>query len=100
MVEFSVDTNIYSDSCISKTVYALSDNFVINRKSNGTKETISIVNKIDGKCSEDSVYAIFMEQLNDYKLRDIIERETHDIRVILYAKAFGNFDNVEESDIV
>ena len=35
--------------------------------------------------------------LNDYKLRQIIEEETHDIRVILYAKAFSDFDELEEN---
>lgn len=33
-----------------------------------------------------------MEVLNDYKLRQIIENETHDIRTILYIKAFGDID--------
>ena len=33
--------------------------------------------------------------LNDYKLRQVIEDETHDIRTILYAKAFADFDDID-----
>ncbi len=40
-----------------------------------------------------------LETLNDYKLRQIIEEETHDIRTILYAKAFADFDDIDENEI-
>jgi His-Xaa-Ser system protein HxsD len=33
--------------------------------------------------------------LNDYKLRDIIESETHDIKTILYAKAFVDDEELD-----
>lgn len=38
--------------------------------------------------------------LNDYKLRQVIEDETHDIRTILYAKAFADFDDIDSDDEV
>lgn len=37
--------------------------------------------------------------LNDYKLRQIIEDETHEIRTILYAKAFADFEDIELEDV-
>ena len=42
---------------------------------------------------------IFFEKLNDYKLREVIDKETKDIRTILYAKAFGDFDDITEEEI-
>ncbi len=38
--------------------------------------------------------------LNDFKLREIISIETKNIRTILYAKAFGEFDELTEEDIL
>lgn len=94
-----VDRNIYSDSCIDKAIYNLSDRFTITRKlvSSATEElTVTIKdNTFNDVKAEDAV----IDTLNDFKLRDTIEKETHDIRVILYAKAFGDFDNVSDFDI-
>lgn len=38
---------------------------------------------------------LISQQLNDYKLREIVEKETHDIRTILYAKAFADCEDLE-----
>ena len=96
-MEISIDKNTYSDACISKTVYALSDNYTISRKAEGDIEILSITLKPWTNKTAD-VNSLVWDKLNDYKLRDIIEGETHDIRIILYAKAFGDFD-VSENDI-
>ena len=40
----------------------------------------------------------FWDKMNDFKLREIINTETRDIKTILYAKAFGEFDNLDEND--
>jgi len=40
----------------------------------------------------------FWNKMNDFKLREIIITETRDIKTILYAKAFGEFDNLDEND--
>lgn len=46
--------------------------------------------------NQKDIQNLLFTALNDYKLRQIIEEETHDIRVILYAKAFSDFDELEE----
>ncbi len=97
MIEITIDKKVYSDSCISKTVYALSDIYTISRRIEGDIEILSINPKSDSVITSD-INIIVWDKLNDYKLRDIIEVETHDIRMILYAKAFGDFD-VSENDI-
>lgn len=41
------------------------------------------------------IEARIFNALSDYKLRQVIEDETHDIRTILYAKAFADFDDID-----
>ena len=90
-----IDRKIYPDSCISKVVYWLSDQYTIERRLEGDEELLSI----DGKINEDQLRKTILEKLNDYKLRGIIDAETKDIRTILYAKAFGEFDDLTEEEL-
>ena len=92
---FRIDRRIYSDSCISKVVYWFSSQYAIDRHFDGEEEIITIEGGDDDrKLKED-----FFERLNDYKLREVVEAETKDIRTILYAKAFGDFDGITEEEI-
>lgn len=91
-----IDRYIYSDSCISKVVYWLSNQYPIVRHLDGNEEIITIDFDVDEK----EIERIFYEKLNDYKLREVINIETKDIRTILYAKAFGDFDDITEEEII
>ena len=91
---FRIDRRLYSDSCITKVVYWLSGQYAIDRHIDGDEEIITIEGGNDKKLKEE-----FFEKLNDYKLREVIETETKDIRTILYAKAFGDFDGITEEEI-
>ena len=93
-MKITVDKSIYSDACISKTIYSLSDRFSFERVSRDNIEVVTIHEKGDIRMSE----SLFWDTLNDFKLRDIISRETKDIRTILFAKAFSDFDNLSEDD--
>lgn len=90
-----IDRKIYPDSCISKVVYWLSDQYTIERRLEGDEELLSI----DGEIDQDLLRKTILEKLNDYKLRGIIDAETKDIRTILYAKAFGEFDDLTEEEL-
>ena len=94
-MKLEIDRNIYSDSCISKVVYWFADQYTINRQLNKNVESLTI----DGVDNEALFKQKFFEKLNDYKLRNVIENETKDIRTILYAKAFGDFDEITEEEI-
>ena len=83
----TIDRQIYSDKCISSVVYWLSDRYTIERRINADNEIISATPD-DGETFRTE----FMRRLNDYKLREKIETETKDIKTILYAKAFGDFE--------
>ena len=91
---FRIDRRLYSDSCISKVVYWLSGQYAIDRHIDGEEEIITIEGGNDKKLKEE-----FFEKLNDYKLREVIETETKDIRTVLFAKAFGDFDDITEEEI-
>ena len=95
-----VDKRIYNDACISKAVYHLSNEMVITRSYISDNEEL-----LDIRCDKESEAMAeerLINVLNDYKLRTIIETETHDIKTILYAKAFVDDEDVDllESDYV
>lgn len=98
-MQIEIDHKIYSDSVISKVVYWLSDNYVIERKSNGTTEILTITSTNGSDIDEENLHDKIFRMLNDQKLRNIIEDETKDIRTILYAKAFADFDDLTEEDL-
>lgn len=98
MTKISIDTKIFNDTCCSKAVYALAEKYIIERKTTSdTSEDWIIMEKEPSEGLQ--VKKDVFECLNDFKLRTIIEKETHDIKTILYAKAFMECDNVEESDM-
>ena len=88
----TIDHKIYSDACISKIAYWLTSQFVVSRSIDGDLETMTISGIID---DEEQLRMLISQQLNDYKLREIVEKETHDIRTILYAKAFADCEDLE-----
>lgn len=90
-----IDRKIYSDRCITKVVYWLSYQYTIARHLDGNEEILVV----EGVNEEKHFKEIFYEKLNDFKLREVIEIETKDIRTILYAKAFGDFDDITEEEI-
>ncbi len=90
-----IDRRIYSDNCVSKVVYWLSGQYTILRNIDGDKEIVCIENvSVDPSLEKE-----FYQRLNEYKLREVIENETKDIKTILYAKAFGDFDDLTEEEI-
>lgn len=97
-MKLEIDRKIYSDGCISKAIYSLAKDYAIERLLNGSVETLTI-SPINTNETEDRIKEKFLSYLNDYKLRQIIADETRDIRTILYAKAFGDFDDLDNERI-
>lgn len=94
-MKIEIDRNIYSDYCISTVVYWLSNQYTIQRSIKDSVETLSV----DGIDDEEKFKHMFFQKLNDYKLREHIDEQTKDIKTILYAKAFGEFDELTEEDL-
>ncbi len=95
----NIDRKIFDDSAISKTVYWLSSDFSFQRKLDGDTEIITILPKLGVDMNEQDIEMMFLDKLNDFKLRGIVANETRDIRTILYAKAFADDDNLSEDDL-
>lgn len=93
-MEIQVDKSIYSDSCISKVIYHLSNLYSFKRRSDQNYEIIEVIEKTKQGFDENQ----FWDELNDFKLREQINLETKDIKTILFAKAFGDFENLTEED--
>ena len=89
-----VDRAVYSDSCISKSVYALANRYSIQRSIEGGDEILDIQPLSSDGVDDDIVKGVVVNTLNDFKLRCIIEGETKDIRTIIYAKAFADYTYV------
>ena len=95
----ALDKRVYNDSVISKVVYWLSGDYIINRTAlSEFKEEIEVIltnrEHIDSEVKEK-----FFRLLNDYKLRQIVADETRAIKTILYAKAFADDEELSEEDI-
>lgn len=98
-IRFSVDTQIYNDTVISKVLYWLTDSYLINRNtSTGTIQSIELKKK-EGIFTQEEVDQLerkINQDFIDYKVRDIVGQETRNIRDILYVKAFANNDEFED----
>ena len=77
-------------------VYWFSNQYTIQRSLQESIETLTIDNVSDEK----QFRLEFFQKLNDYKLRELIDKETKDIKTILYAKAFGEFDELTEEELL
>lgn len=86
-----IDRTVYSDPCISKSIYALADKYTILRSAEGQEEILDIQPVESNHFSEQKTKVEIINTLNDFKLRCIIEEETKDIRTIIYAKAFADY---------
>lgn len=91
-MEIKIDRSVYSDSCISKAIYKLSGDISFNRR---LLDNVEIVDCRSDKFSDSEIQSLFLQTLNDYKLRSIIAEETKDIRTILYAKAFAESEDFD-----
>jgi len=93
-----IDRRIYDDAVISKAIYWHTADFAISRTVKADSETIVFQAKKNAlsEIEKENLLQKFNQDLNDYKLRQIIEQETKDVRTILYIKAFANNDTFEE----
>jgi His-Xaa-Ser system protein HxsD len=100
MTAFSIniDRRIYDDVVISKAVYWHTANFAVDRVVNANSEVVTFrTGKNEfSEAEKECVLQKFNQDLNDYKLRQLIEQETKDILTILYVKAFSNNDDFVE----
>lgn len=100
-----LDKDLYSKDSIFKCIYWYSDKFTINvtsEKSNFFKVSF----KINGnQLLENQQQIELLEKIQrdfiDYNLRDIVSKETKNVRDLLIAKAFshGEYDEIPPGEI-
>lgn len=94
-----VDTSIFNEDVICKTLYWYASNFLIYR-CRGTDVNIQIIKFKQKKdilnYNWDSLITDLSDKFIDYKNRQIILEETKNLRELFFAKAFANNDNFVE----
>lgn len=96
MVTLSIDRTIFTDEVISKAVYWEANKYIVTRQLNGNAETLCFEPKPNYQEEENALKDRFLTRLNDFKVQQIVNDETKDLRTILYIKAFANNDDFEE----
>ena len=95
-MRLSIDRKVYSDACISKSVYYLADRYTILRNIKDDSEILDITPLLKDLITEDKIITEITNTLNDFKLRDIIYEETKAVKTIIYAKAFSAYNDPNE----
>lgn len=96
MLTLTIDRTIFADEVISKAVYWETNQYIITRQLNGNAETLCFEPKPNCQEEENALKVRFLTRLNDFKVQQIVNDETKDLRTILYIKAFANNDDFEE----
>lgn len=94
--KFLIDAKLYSTSVITKVLYWLSSNFTITSSVDKDNVSIEIEAAPNSLVDWNTVKRNISTMLIDYQMREFVEIETHDIRNILYIKAFSNLDQFDE----
>ena len=88
-----LDSNLFSKDAIFKCLYWYGDKFHTNISIADNKYQITISPQIEGSLNNEELnsYLLKLEKdLVDFNLRDIVTKETGNIRDLLIAKAFSN----------
>ena len=92
-----LDSSLYSKDSIFKCIYWYSKSFIIEVKLVDNYYNIEFTPKDSSVISVDKE---FMDKLNqdfiDYNLRDIVSKETKNVRELIIAKAFSNGEYDED----
>lgn len=96
-INYKLDSNIFSKDAIIKCIYWYTKNFNINLELIGKYFVIQFIPKSSNESFNlDSVIQQLNQDLIDYNLRDIVTKETGNIRDLITAKAFSNGEFDEE----
>jgi His-Xaa-Ser system protein HxsD len=99
---FGIDTKIFNDRVITKTLYWLSGDFNVYQETSDKKLIVKL-EKRKGEIN-DSLVLLLKTKINqdliDFKTRDIVNQETKNIREILLVKAFANNDDFDDYNLL
>jgi His-Xaa-Ser system protein HxsD len=104
IIELNIDSKLYSDSIVTKSLYWLTDKYIPEVSLNGQFYNI-IISRIDNNQfteeQKKEVINKLKSNLIDFKLREQIDKETKNIRELIIAKAFshGEFEEIPPGEI-
>ena len=96
MIEISLDSNVYSLEAVKKCSYWYTDNYSVDIKQDDD-QVILLLEPLNEDTEEDKDQIIkkLKNDLLDFQVRDIVTKETKNVRDLLIAKAFATTDKYE-----
>ncbi|MBL3546668.1 His-Xaa-Ser system protein HxsD [Chryseobacterium sp. KMC2] len=92
VLAFSIDKSLYSESVIYKCFYWYLNDYSFELNDNGTFYRIILKNKKSISFDEEELIFRIKNDLADYKLREIINQETQNIKELIIVKALSNYE--------
>lgn len=92
---FILSNSIYCEDVLYKCFYWYGGEFDVNIATEGNNFKITLLSKLDIGNGHDALLKKIQQDLIDFKLRDIVSKETKNIRELLTAKAFAHFESGE-----
>src|SRR5437762_14140149 len=92
-----IDSAVYSEDVVFKCFYWYSKNFAVEISKDNNEHLVSLTPK-SGTLHEVAVTELLdkiRQDLLDFKLRDIITKETKTVRELIIAKAFAYYEPEE-----
>lgn len=89
---FKLSKQDYSESVVYKCMYWYLGNYDVEITSDFNDYTIKIALKNSTDFDEEELIVRLKNDLIDFKLREIINNETANLRELITAKAFANYD--------
>lgn len=101
-VSFQIDTQLFNDAVITKSLYWLGNDYIIYQKNSGRIRNVTIEKKTKEFSDSDLIdlKSTINQNLIDFKTRDIVNQETKNIREILLVKAFANNDDFDDHNLL
>ncbi|SDZ74628.1 His-Xaa-Ser system protein HxsD [Arachidicoccus rhizosphaerae] len=95
-----IDKSLYNTDVLYKCFYWYSTDYAIEIADDSEKQHLVKIKPVDKNFAEPLITKI-KKDLIDFKLRDIVTKETKTIRELMIAKAFAYYDSDEtpESEI-
>jgi His-Xaa-Ser system protein HxsD len=90
-LHFSLDEEIYSEDVIYKCFYWYGGDYIVDIRKENKSYLIFLTCKTNMGITHETLLEKIRQDLIDFKLRDIVTKETKNIRELLTAKAFAHF---------
>lgn len=96
-VQISIDKRIFSNKVIQKCFYWYTADYTVDFETVDEHfVSVTMTNKSQQEIDQVYLAQKIPQDLNDFLLRDMVQEETRDIRALIVAKAFANFEQEED----